>query len=53
MSSASSPAPLSNRPIPTDFTPALTGRKKSLRLRRKAIGWDDNARMALLGLTPL
>jgi predicted transposase YbfD/YdcC len=30
-----------------------SGRKKSLRLRRKAIGWDDNARMALLGLTPL
>lgn len=27
--------------------------KKSLRLRRKAIGWDDDARMALLGLTPL
>lgn len=27
--------------------------KKSLRLRRKAIGWDDDARMELLGLTPL
>ena len=27
--------------------------KKSLRLRRKRIGWDDDARMALLGLTPL
>jgi len=27
--------------------------KKSLRLRRKRIGWDDEARMALLGLTPL
>lgn len=26
---------------------------KSLRLRRKRIGWDDDARMALLGLTPL
>jgi predicted transposase YbfD/YdcC len=29
------------------------GKKKSLRLRRKRIGWDDDARMALLGLTPL
>ena len=27
--------------------------KKSLRLRRKAIGWDDDARMTLLGLKPL
>jgi len=27
--------------------------KKSLRLRRKRIGWDDDARMTLLGLTPL
>jgi predicted transposase YbfD/YdcC len=27
--------------------------KKSLRLRRKRIGWDDDARMALLGLSPL
>lgn len=27
--------------------------KKSLRLRRKMIGWDDDARMALLGLSPL
>jgi predicted transposase YbfD/YdcC len=27
--------------------------KKSLRLRRKRIGWDDDARMALLGLKPL
>lgn len=30
-----------------------SGPKKSLRLRRKRIGWDDDARMALLGLTPL
>lgn len=29
------------------------GPKKSLRMRRKRIGWDDDARMALLGLTPL
>lgn len=28
-------------------------KKKSLRMRRKRIGWDDDARMALLGLTPL
>ncbi len=27
--------------------------KQSLRLRRKRIGWDDDGRMALLGLTPL
>jgi len=27
--------------------------KKSLRRRRKVIGWDDDERMALLGLTPL
>lgn len=29
------------------------GKKKSLRLRRKRIGWDDGARMTLLGLSPL
>ena len=29
------------------------GKKKSLRLRRKRIGWDDDGRMALLGLSPL
>lgn len=29
------------------------GKTKSLRLRRKRIGWDDDARMALLGLLPL
>lgn len=28
-------------------------KKKSLRLRRKGIGWDDDARMQLLGLEPL
>jgi hypothetical protein len=28
-------------------------KRKSLRLRRKRIGWDDDARMALLGLSPL
>jgi hypothetical protein len=27
--------------------------KKRLRLRRKAVGWGDDARMALLGLAPL
>jgi len=30
-----------------------SGPKKSLRMRRKRIGWDDDARFALLGLTPL
>jgi predicted transposase YbfD/YdcC len=34
-------------------SPAPSAPKKSLRLRRKSIGWDDDARMALLGLTPL
>lgn len=29
------------------------GKLKSLRLRRKRIGWDENARMTLLGLSPL
>jgi predicted transposase YbfD/YdcC len=29
------------------------GKKKSLRMRRKRIGWDDDARMAQLGLSPL
>jgi predicted transposase YbfD/YdcC len=29
------------------------GKKKSLRLRRKRIGWNDDARMALPGLSPL
>ncbi len=29
------------------------GKKKSLRLRRKRIDWNDDARMALLGLSPL
>lgn len=33
--------------------PDTSARKKSLRLRRKRIGWDDDARMALLGLQPL
>jgi predicted transposase YbfD/YdcC len=28
-------------------------KKKSLRLRRKRIGWDDDARMTLLGFSPL
>lgn len=27
--------------------------KKSLRMRRRLMGWDDDARMAFLGLTPL
>ena len=34
-------------------SPPASAPKKSLRLRRKAIGWDDDARMALLGLKPL
>jgi hypothetical protein len=35
-----------------DSSPA-SAPKKGLRLRRKAIGWDDDARMTLLGLKPL
>jgi len=34
-------------------SPPASAPKKSLRLRRKAIGWDDDARMTLLGLKPL
>ena len=33
--------------------PDPSARKKSVPLRRKRIGWDDDARMALLGLQPL